>query len=344
MRDGLRGLKSTESGRLVPGDKSGYTTSIVRRHWFTPIGLLLLALAGLTGCAGPAVSPTDQVLLRETDQLQARLEPAVVERQEPRLRRYLEQLSSRIVTAARELDQQGVIQSRSEGSNEWLFSKDIDFHLVKSELPNIYTGGGRHIYIYDGLFQQCRNEDELASLFCHEYAHVYARHAQKELKRSATAGGNEDDLLEQFVTLKFTPAHEKTAETIAFNIFVKAGWDPARYADLYRRLLQQGPPGELDAALLRERVEAVHELPAGAQNWAQPPVADDARFAQLQAETQAVVTATPRNDRVELLLAAFPNCLTPPDSPVQVSARQRLFPPPAVPSENKWNKGLQGAR
>ena len=75
MRDGLRGLKSTESGRLVPGDKSGYTTSIVRRHWFTPIGLLLLALAGLTGCAGPAVSPTDQVLLRETDQLQARLEP-----------------------------------------------------------------------------------------------------------------------------------------------------------------------------------------------------------------------------------------------------------------------------
>ena len=74
---------------------------------------------------------------------------------------------------------------RSEGSNEWMFSKDIDFHLVKSELPNIYTAGGRHIYIYDGLFQQSRNEDELASLFCHEYAHVYGRHAQKELKRCA---------------------------------------------------------------------------------------------------------------------------------------------------------------
>jgi len=75
------------------------------------------------------------------------------------------------------------------------------------------------------------------------------------------------------VTLKFTPAHEKTAETIAFNIFVKAGWDPARYADVYRRLLQQGPPGGLDAALLRERAEAAHELPAGSQNWAQPSVA-----------------------------------------------------------------------
>src|SRR5206468_11755116 len=131
-------------------------------------------------------------------QLHTRLEPAVVERQEPRLRRYFEQLASRIVTAARELDQQGIIKSQSEGSNEWLFSKDIDFHLLDSELPNIYTGGGRHIYIYDGLFQQCRNEDELASLFCHEYAHVYGRHAQKELKRVATAGGGEDDLLEPY--------------------------------------------------------------------------------------------------------------------------------------------------
>lgn len=299
---------------------------------------------GLTGCAGPAVSPTDQTLLRETDQLHARLEPAVVERQEPRLRRYFEQLSTRIVTAARELDQQGGIQSRSEGSNEWLFSKEIDFHLVKSELPNIYTGGGRHIYIYDGLFQECRNEDELASLFCHEYAHVYGRHAQKELKRGTSAGASDDDLLEPFVTLKFTPAHDKTAEAIAFNIFVKAGWDPARYADVHRRLLQQGPPGGLDAALLRERADGAHDLPAGSQNWAQPPVADDARFVQLQSETQAVVASMPRNDRVELLLAAFPNCLMPADAPAQVAARQRLFPPPAAPSENKWNKGLQGAR
>ena len=315
----------------------------MRRHLLSPISLLLLALAGLAGCAGPAVSPTDQTLLRETEQLHSRLEPAVVERQEPRLRRYFEQLASRIVTAARELDQQGIIQSRSEGSNEWMFSKDIDFHLVKSELPNIYTAGGRHIYIYDGLFQQCRNEDELASLFCHEYAHIYGRHAQKELKRDASALGD-DSLLEPFVTLKFTPAHDKTAETIAFNIFVKAGWDPARYADIYRRLLQQGPPGGLDAALLRERADGAHELPAGAQNWAQPPIADDARFVQLQAETQAVVAAVPRNDRVELLLSALPNCLTPPDAPAQVAARQRLFPPPAAPSENKWNKGLQGAR
>lgn len=325
--------------------KSAKLTHVNLRWFLSPIGVVILpALVGtLAGCGGPAVSPTDQTLLRETDQLHARLEPAVVEKQEPRLRRYFEQLSSRIVTAARELDQQGIIKSRNEGSNEWLFSKEIDFHLVDSELPNIYTGGGRHIYIYDGLFQQCRNEDELASLFCHEYAHVYGRHVQKELKRDASVGGD-DGLLVPFTTLKFTPAHDKTAEAIAFNIFVKAGWDPARYADVYRRLLQQGPPGGLDAALLRERADGAHELPAGAQNWAQPPVADDARFAQLQAETQAVVAAAPRNDRVELLLAAFPNCLTPPDAPAQVSARQRLFPPPAAPSENKWNKGLQGAR
>jgi hypothetical protein len=307
--------------------------------------LAIVALAAIGGCAGPSVSPTDQTLIKEADQLHIRLEPAVVESQEPRLKRYFEQLANRIVTAARELDQQGVIQSRSEGSNDWMFSKDIDFHLLNSELPNAYTSGGRHIYIYDGLFQLCRSEDELAALFCHEYAHVYGRHVQKELKRDSSVGGD-DGLLLPFVNLKFTPAHERTADTIAFNIFAKAGWDPARFGDLYHRLLQDGPREGLDQAFLRQSADAPRELPKGAQNWAQPSVADDARFAQLQAETRAVVAAAgaPRNGRVGLLLAAFPGCLTPPDSPAQASARQRLFPPPAGPLENKWNKGLQGAR
>jgi len=305
--------------------------------------LSFIALAGvLSGCAGPTVSPTDQTLLKETGELHARLEPAVMERQDPRLLRYFEQLANRITTAAKELDKEGVIQSRAAGSKDWMFSKDIDFHLVDSPSPAVFTPGGRHIYIYDGLFQQCRNEDELASVFCHEYAHVYARHAQKEIKRDPNAAG-EEGLLEPFVSLKYTPAHDRTADTIAYAIYLKAGWDPARHADLYKRLLTDGTGG-LDAAALREKVDAKHETPAGARDWGQPPVADDARFAQLQAETHAVVAGASRNTRAQLLLAAFPNCLSPADTREQLRARQALFPPAAAPTENKWNKGLQGAR
>jgi hypothetical protein len=310
----------------------------VKRHLFP----LIVVASVLTGCAGQAVSPTDQTLLKETDELHARLEPAVMERQDPRLKRYFEQLAGRVTAAAKELDQQGVIQSRDAGSKDWMFSKDIDFHLVDSQVPAVYTPGGRHIYIYDGLFQQCKNEDELASVFCHEYAHVYARHAQKEIKRDPNSTG-EEGLLEPFVSLKYTPAHDRTADTIAYDIYLKAGWDPARYTDLYQRLLNDGT-GTLDVAALREKVDAKHETPAGARDWGQPPVADDARFAQLQAETHAVVAGASRNTRAELLLAAFPNCLSPADTPAQLRARQALFPPAPPPTENKWNKGLQGAR
>jgi hypothetical protein len=302
----------------------------------------------LTGCAGPAVSPTDQALLAEADQLHARLEPALMEKQDPRLRRYFEQLASRITAAAKELDKQGVIQSNEGGSKDWMFSKDVDFHLVDSRLPSVYTSGGRHIYIYDGLFQQCRNEDELASVFCHEYAHVYARHAQKEIKRepagTSLGGGDERALLQSFVTLKFTPAHDRTADTIGYTIYLKAGWDPARYTDLYARLLKEDTSAALDTAALREKIDAKRDTPAGSRDWAQPPVADDARFAQLQAETHAVVAGAARNARAELLLAAFPNCLSPADTPAQLRAREALFPPAPAPTENKWNKGLQGAR
>jgi hypothetical protein len=317
---------------------------VLSLHYLS-LRVVLLCLAALGGCAGQAVSPTDQTLIQEADQLHARLEPAVVEKLDPRLKRYFEQIGARIVAAAKELDQQAIIQSREQGSNEWMFAKEIGFHLVDSAQPNCFTAGGKHIYIYDGLFQQCQNEDELASLLCHEYAHIYGRHVQKELKRDPSITGD-NALLYPFVTLKFTAPHERTADSIAFNVFAKGGWDTSRFAELYQRLLQNASAGSWDVASLREKVEAAQrrELPAGARDWAQPPVADDARFTQLQAESKSLVLAKPRSERAQLLLTSFSGCLIPADTPAQASARQRLFPPPPPPSENKWNKGLQGAR
>src|SRR4051794_21469098 len=70
MRDRCRGLERTELERLVPSGESGYTTSIVSRLRSSPLVRLAAAAAGLVialtldGCAGPAVSPTDQTLLR----------------------------------------------------------------------------------------------------------------------------------------------------------------------------------------------------------------------------------------------------------------------------------------
>jgi predicted Zn-dependent protease len=310
-----------------------------------------LLLATLAGCAGPAVSPTDKSLITQADQLHARLGPAVLEDKDPKLKRYFEQLAARILAAAKDADQQGLIKpptGAEAGSTAWMFSNDVDFHLIDSDLPNAFTSGGKHVYVYNGLFQQCRNEDELASLLCSEYARVYSRQVQREIRRDPGLSGD-NAIIVPFATLRASPAQSRAADPIAFTIFTKAGWDPTRFASLYQRMLEENAaPNDADRALLREKViEAQRRtdgLPAAARDWAQPPVADDARFAQLQSETRAVVTRVPRNDQVQLLLAAFPSALAQGDTPTQTRARQKLFPPPPPAPDNQWGKGLGGTR
>ena len=304
-------------------------------------------MVGLAGCTGQTVSPTDQVLIRDADKLHAKLESAVVERLDAPLKRYFEQLSSRITAAAKELDQQGVIKSAGTagGSNAWMFSKDVDFHLVDSDLPNSFTSGGHHVYIYDGLFQLCRSEDELAAVFCHEYAHVYGRHVQQDVKRDPALSGD-NAVLFPFATLRLSPGQNREADAIAFQIYCKAGWDPGRYAALYQRMLEErstaASPDDREA--LRERVVQAQQradaLPPAAREWGQAPVADDARFAQLQSKAKGI--AAGRTRQAELLLSAFPNSINDAPTPRQARAREQLLPPPTEPTENRWGKGLPG--
>jgi predicted Zn-dependent protease len=305
---------------------------------------LVATVFAISGCGGLAVSPTDQTLIKEADQLHARLEPAVVENRDARLRRYFEQIAGRILTAAKELDQKGLIKSDGEGSNAWMFSNEVDFHLVDSKELSGFTSGGRHVYIYDGLFQLCKSEDELASVFCHEYAHIYARHVQQDLRRDPALSG-EEALLFPFVAMRASPGQDRAADAIAFAIYARAGWDPGRFATVYQRMLDMNVAG-VDRGRLKEKVieaqRRADALPPAARDWGQPPVADEARFAQLQSEAKSLVATGARNPRAELLLAAFPNNLSSGESAAQAEARQRLFPPAPAASDNQWNKGLPG--
>jgi len=225
-----------------------------------------------------------------------------------------------------------------------MFSKEVGFHLVDSGQVNSFTSGGHHVYVYDGLFQLCRSEDELAAVFCHEYAHIYARHVEQDLKRDPAMTG-EDALLFPFVTLRISTEQDRSADAIAFEIYAKAGWDPGRFAMVYQRIIEEGG-ATVDRNRLKAKVmdaqRRADALPPAAREWSQPPVADDARFAQLQLQTKGLVASGARNDRAELLLAAFPSSLTSADTPAQAAARLRLFPPAVNGSDNQWNKGLPG--
>jgi len=318
--------------------------------------LVTVLLALMQGCAGPTVSPTDQTAIDQANKLHAALAPAVVEDRNPRLKRYFEQLGARITTAAQALDKLGQLHAEGDGngtapgagSNDWMFARDISFHLVSSPLPNSFTAGGRHIYIYTGLFQECQNEDELASVFCREYAHLYLRHVGRSIRRDQLPNQDGDTpVIYPFANLRYPAPFARAADAVAFPIYMKAGWDPTRFASVYQRIIESGSTDAIDRALLTSRVADAQRrtdaLPAEAREWAQPSVADEARFTQLRTETRSLVDALPPAPRSELLLATFPSALSPADTPSQISARQRLFPPPPAPStENKWGKGLPG--
>src|SRR5436190_1907760 len=140
------------------------------------LSLISIASLSATGCV------TDNQVISQAKQFHGGLEPAVIQDQE--LSNYLQQVGERIITAAKELDQQGYgPPTHKQTDSSWMFGNNMKFHFVNSKTLNAFTTGGDHMYIYTELFQQCKSEDELAAVMAHEYGHVYARHVQKGMDR-----------------------------------------------------------------------------------------------------------------------------------------------------------------
>ena len=94
--------------------------------------------------------------------------------------------------------------------------------------------------MYGGLFQFCENEEELAAAMAHAFAHAAdldvehtGMQADPNRPPAATAW--------QFVTNRFTARQEEDADRLAFDVYVRAGWDPQRYENLYQRLRDKYP-------------------------------------------------------------------------------------------------------
>src|SRR5687768_11420218 len=134
------------------------------------VSLILALLTVTAGCA------SDRQLISQAGQFHDTLEPAVMT--DAQLSGYINKLGQRIITAARE-----VHGNKGGTADEWMFSKDMQFHFVNSKTLNAFTTGGNHMYIYNELFQQSKTEDELAAVMAHEFAHVYGRHVHKGMNR-----------------------------------------------------------------------------------------------------------------------------------------------------------------
>jgi predicted Zn-dependent protease len=328
---------------------------LLRQHLVTLL-FVLVTIVGITGCA------TDRAVIGQAQQVHGSIEPAVME--DEVLNNYLTEVGNRIIEVAHEMSRQGYgPPAHFRDRQEWMFGPQMRFHLVNSGTINAFTTGGEHMYIYNELLQTARTEDELAAVMAHEYAHVYARHVHKGMNRQlgalATAaalggagylvGGEERGqqyaglgagaglLVAQFANMGFTRSDEREADEIGFAFYTRAGWDPERFADFFRQMIEKGydkTPEYLSShPTLSSRVEdseqRVERLPPEAEGWRRPPVASQKRFEEIKARAAKLGKTLPDDRTIaasqELLQALPRSCIAPEaDPPDAVEARERI--------------------
>ncbi|MCC6423672.1 MAG: M48 family metalloprotease [Phycisphaerales bacterium] len=313
------------------------------------------AMAGV-GCA------TDAAVIDQANQMHSGLEPAVIT--DPHLAGYIQAVGERIIATAREMNRQNYGPSaHREEDSQWMYSKEMQFHFVNSKTLNAFTTGGEHMYIYTALFEQCKTEDELAAVMAHEYGHVYGRHIHKSMNRQylvlgsaaamglvgyAAGGDKHGDeyasafasaavLVGNFIGMGYTRKDEAQADQMGFDFYVRAGWDPAHFADFFQGLIDKGmdttPEILSDHPPLRDRVAAAREranqLPPAARNWRKPNVATPQQFAELKRWAIEVGQHMPDDkslEKAQELLQALPrSCLTPVVQQDQQQAQQKII-------------------
>ena len=323
----------------------------------TLAAVLTMAIAALAGggCA------SDKSTISNAVAANGQLSPAIIT--DPTLSAYIQKVGDRVIAAAKTYDAAGKgPDTHKTGDSSWMFSDQMKFHLVNSKTVNAFTTGGEHMYIYTALFQMCADEDELAAVMAHEFAHVYSRHVQKGTNRQTglqvlalgaagagyAAGGSANGAsyaqtasggataLGNFMGMSFTRKDEAEADEWGFKFYCRAGWDPDQFGGFFQKMIDAGydttPAMASDHPTLASRVANAKEYAAAwhqahPTDTRQPDTADAARFASLKQEAVQVCAAMPddtQTKQAQTLLASFNSCVAPKDQPEQAAVKQTL--------------------
>ncbi len=162
----------------------------------------------------------------------------VQEHDDPMIRTYLEDLLYRL----------------SEDSD--VEDRRFEFIVLQDKSINAFAAPGGIIGINLGMFLETKKEGELASVMCHELAHLSQRHYARSQNRSsplanalmvlgsivvAAATRNPEAILIapaalQQMSINFTRSNEKEADRIGFNNLVRAGFDPDDMVSMFQRM------------------------------------------------------------------------------------------------------------
>jgi hypothetical protein len=271
---------------------------------------LLCLIALMTGCSPPA--PTRAFVEQAARLHNEALAPAAAT--DTDLSEYFQILGRRLMDGA---------HSAAPQKTRAAFFNDLQTHLVATPIPNAFVTGGSHVYVYNGLFQACATEEELAAAMAHAFAHTINLDVEK-LKIRPNPNRGLRSVAYDFVSHPFSLQQEREAHELAFQIYVHAGYNPDRFENVFQVLADRYPAASPTRVPLRTRANEAHAWAAKAdQKWRKPTVADRTWFTSLK--KKALALREPAGDGT-LMLRAFPNCVLAADTADEVAAQATLRP------------------
>jgi len=131
------------------------------------------------------------------------------------------------------------------------------FYIIKGNDLNAFAGPGGHIFIFSGLIEALDSIDELASVVCHEIAHVSARHISSRMGQATKIGiatlagilagvliggkaaqalimGTQAAAIQ--TQLGYSRTDERQADQLGFTYMKAAGYDPGGMISMLGKL------------------------------------------------------------------------------------------------------------
>ena len=143
-------------------------------------------------------------------------------------------------------------------------SYKYQFFVVDAAVPNAFAIPGGYVFIYRGLIEMMSTEGELASILCHELAHIQARHIHRRLESGKVAsiaavagvvaavllGMKTDPSATQALAmgsvagaasyqLQYSRENEEEADQLGLRYLIEAGYAPQDMVNIMRKMGQE---------------------------------------------------------------------------------------------------------
>lgn len=157
---------------------------------------------------------------------------------------------------------------------------DYRFHVIESQEINAFALPGGNVFVFTGLYDRIKTEDELAAVMGHELTHVRKQHwvrmAGEQAKREAALAllqglahaapiwQNVAGIADSLLTLRYSRKDEDQADAGGLDDMVAAEYNPQGMLDLFRTLTEaagkgEGPSFLADHPLTTERIQRTQE-------------------------------------------------------------------------------------